>query len=117
LGRALMSAAHCASLRRLSSGPATVDGSVSVSALEPGSIVDGRVSLHAPLAFLEPMAHVPLDASSLDALGHGRAIAATHAGARAAMLRDGEVVGIADRVVDPSGARWQPRVVLLSSDA
>ena len=117
LGRALMSAAHCESLRRLSSGAATVDGSVPLNALEPGSIADGRVTVHAPLRFLEAMAHVPLDAPSLDALVHGRSIAATHVGARAAMLRDGDVVGIADRVIDQSGARWQPRVVLLSGDA
>ena len=117
LGRALASVAHCESLRRLSSGAATVDASVAFSALEPGSIADGRVMLHAPLGFLEPMAHVPLDAPALHALAHGRPVTATHEGTRAAMLRDGDVVGIADRVVDPSGARWQPRVVLLNGDA
>ena len=117
LGRALRSAAHCEALRRVSSGAASVDASVSMAALEPGSIADGRVALHAPLAFLAPMAHVPLDAPALEALAHGRSLAATHQGARAALLRDGDVVGIADRVRDQSGARWQPRVVLLNGDA
>jgi hypothetical protein len=70
------------------------------------------VSLHSPLALLEPMAHEPLDETGIAALAHGRTVRATCSGARAALLCEGEVVGIADRV---AGDRWQPRVVLLPS--
>ncbi len=114
LGRALHSAAHCASLRRVASGAAHVTDAVPYTALVPGAIGDGHLSLRSPLALLETMAHEPLDAPALTALSHGRAVPATQVGPRAALLRDGDVVGIGDRVVDrESGDRWQPRVVLL----
>jgi tRNA pseudouridine55 synthase len=114
LGRALQSAAHCAVLRRVSSGAAHVDDAAPMSALTSGAVADGTVPLHSPLALLEPMAHEVLDAAGLVALSHGRTVPATHAGARAALLRGAEVVGIADRVKDD---RWQPRVVLLGDEA
>jgi len=118
LGRAVESAAHCLSLRRISSGPAHVDDAVTVSALVPGAIADGIVALRSPLSVLEPMAHEVLDDVALTALSHGRAVPATHPGPRAALLHASDIVGIADRVVDAErGGRWQPRVVLLGASS
>jgi len=114
LGRATGSAAHCAELRRIGSGAAQVKDAVPFDALRPGAIADGHLSLRAPLEWLDPMAHEPLDEAAITALSHGRAVEATQPGARAVLLRDGQVVGIGERVADPvRGARWQPRVVLL----
>ncbi|MBL0172336.1 MAG: tRNA pseudouridine(55) synthase TruB [Gemmatimonadaceae bacterium] len=118
LGRALQSAAHCAELRRVASGPSLVTEAVRFDALTPGAIADGTIGLRSPLGLLEPMAHEPLDEAALLALSHGRAVPAHHPGPRAALLSGGQVVGIADRVVDPVlGDRWQPRVVLQGVDA
>lgn len=118
LGRAVDSAAHCLTLRRTASGPAHVDDAVAVSALVPGAIADGSIPLRSPLALLEPMAHETLDELALQALAHGRSVPVTQPGARAALLRGSDVVGIADRVVDAGRVeRWQPRVVLLGSSS
>lgn len=114
LGRALGSAAHCESLRRVASGPAHVADAVAWSMLGPGAIADGAVTLRSPLAALGAVAHQPLDAEQLRDLRHGRPLRATVGGERAALLRDGQVVAMAVR----SGSdRWQPRVVLLGDDA
>ncbi len=113
LGRALGSAAHCEALRRIASGPAHVQQAITLDQLEPGSIAEGRIGLHAPLDALGDIAREVLDAEQLAHLRHGRAVVASQPGARAALLHDGKVVAIADR----SGAeRWQPRVVLLGAD-
>jgi tRNA pseudouridine55 synthase len=114
LGRALGSAAHCATLRRIASGPAHVDHAVPVAVLEPGSIADGRVSLQAPLDALGDVARQPLDDDQLADLRHGRRVRATVGGDRAALLLGSEVVSIADRV---DHDRWQPRLVLLGASA
>lgn len=114
LGRALGSAAHCATLRRLASGAARVDQAVPAVALEPGSIAEGRVPLLSPLTALGDLAHQPLDDAQCADLRHGRRVRATVAGERAALLLDGNVVSIADRV---DGHRWQPRLVLLGASA
>lgn len=112
LGLAMHSAAHCASLRRVSSGHAHIEQAVPYASLMPGAIADGLVSLHNPLTMLEPMAHEQLDDAGLAALSHGRSVPATHPGARAALVRGNTVVAIAER----SGVdEWQPRVVLLSN--
>lgn len=112
LGRALNSAAHCAVLRRVASGMALVENAVPYTALAPGAIAEGAVPLHSPRLFLAPMAHVELDADGLVALAHGRAIPAVHGGTRAALVHNGDVVAIAERL---DGDRWQPRVVLTGS--
>lgn len=114
LGRELASAAHCAALRRVASGTAHLRDAVAYSTLTPGAIADGAIVLHAPLMYLEPMTHVALDAPGMTALSHGRTIPARDTGDRAALLRDGDVVAIAERV---AGDLWQPRVVLLGADA
>jgi tRNA pseudouridine55 synthase len=114
LGRALGSAAHCESLRRVASGAARVDDAEPLDRLEPGSIVDGRVLLRSPLSALGAVAHEPLDEAGLAALRVGRRMAATVPGARGALLWQETVVAIAERV---AGDWWQPRVVMLGDEA
>lgn len=114
LGRALGSAAHCRVLRRVASGAASVSQAVPLAQLKPGSVADGHVSMRSPLSLLVDMAHEPLDDAQIAALRFGRTIAASRPGQRAALLRTGEVVAIADRTADD---RWQPRVVLLEPTA
>lgn len=109
LGRALGSAAHCATLRRVQSGAALVTEAVAWDALEPGSIADGQVVLQpAEPRLLPELAREPLTAEGLEALRFGRAVSATQAGAKAVLMQGREVRAIAERVND----RWQPRVVL-----
>lgn len=119
LGRALGSAAHCAELRRISSGPARVDDATPFAALTPGAIAEGAVALHSPLEALGGIATETLDDVGVKALSQGRAIAATGPGSTVAFLHaatehDARVLGIGVRT---TGERWQPRVVLLGSDA
>ena len=114
LGRLLGSAAHCRTLRRVASGPAHVRDAAELASLEPGAIADGAVRLTAPLDLLGNVAHEVLDDDQLRDLGHGRPVHATVAGARAALLRDGEVVAMAER---NARGRWQPRVVLLGAES
>lgn len=114
LGRALGSAAHCATLRRIASGPAHIAHAVPLSHLTPGSILEGHVALRSPIASLGAIAREPLDDAQVVDLRHGRTVRATQEGSRAALLHDDVVVAIAERA--PSG-RWQPRVVLVGDAA
>jgi tRNA pseudouridine55 synthase len=114
LGRLLGSAAHCDVLRRVASGAARVEDAVPLSALAPGSVAEGEVSLMSPRPLLEPIATEVLDDAQRHALRFGRRISATQPGTRAALLVDGEVVAIAERTAD---AQWQPRVVLLDAES
>ncbi|MDQ8160845.1 MAG: tRNA pseudouridine(55) synthase TruB [Gemmatimonadota bacterium] len=113
LGRALGSAAHCDSLRRVASGPATVIHAESLEKLEPGSIADGRVLLRSPLPALGDIAHEPLDEAGLAALRFGRRVPATVPGVRGALLRHEHIVAMAERT---EGDWWQPRVVMLNDE-
>ncbi|WP_310570338.1 tRNA pseudouridine(55) synthase TruB [Gemmatimonas sp.] len=114
LGRALGSAAHCESLRRVASGAAHVADAITLEQLEPGSILDGRVLLRPPLSALGAIAHESLDEAGLAALRVGRRIPATTPGDRGALLWQDTVVAIAERV---AGDWWQPRVVMLGDEA
>jgi tRNA pseudouridine55 synthase len=109
LGRAMNSAAHCETLRRVASGSARVDDAITMDRLAPGSIADGSVALQPPLPMLGDIAQESLDDAALRDVLHGRTVAATRHGVRAALLRDDRVVGIAMRTADD---RWQPKVVL-----
>ncbi len=130
LGRALHSAAHCLSLRRLASGTARVDDATPLAALLPGAIADGDVPLRSALPALGEIATEALNEGAVRDLAHGRAIRATNAGPRVAFVRepdalalaastdqprsgDLQVLGIGDRI---AGDRWQPRVVLLGGE-
>ncbi len=125
VGRLIGSAAHCAELRRVASGPARVDDAVSLDMLAPGSIADGTVSLRSALPSLGDIAHEPLDARGLRDLAQGRAITATQPGAMVAFVHaespSGDshgaplaVLGVGER---RAGEMWQPRVVLLGGAA
>lgn len=114
LGRALGSAAHCETLRRVASGAASVRDAVQVADLAPGAIADGTVALRSPLSALGDIAHESLDESAVRDLSHGRSVRATQSGEIAALLRHDVVVGIGKRMQDD---RWQPRVVLLENSA
>jgi tRNA pseudouridine55 synthase len=114
LGRALGSAAHCGTLRRMASGPATVDQAVTLDQLAPGALVEGTIQLQSPLPLLGNVAHEELSDEQLTDLRHGREVSASQPGAWAALLRDGVVVAMAER--SPRN-RWQPRVVLLGDPA
>ena len=114
LGVAMGTVAHCATLRRLSSGALHVSRAVSCDALVPNA----ELPVENPLPALSELAVQPIDASSLDALRTGRQIDATVVGVRAALVApDGRVVAVAERVAHETGDRWQPRVVLLSPEA
>ena len=114
LGRALGSAAHCESLRRVASGAAHVDHAEPLERLERGSILEGRILLRSPLSALGAIAHEPLDEAGLAALRVGRRIPASAPGARGALLWRDTVVAIAERVAEDW---WQPRVVMLGDEA
>ncbi len=113
LGRLLNSAAHCAELRRISSGPANVCDAVSLDQLVPGAIVDGAVALRSPLEALGDIVHEVLDEAALVDLSHGRSVTAHQTGEAAALLRDDRVVAMAKR---NAAGRWQPTVVLLGTE-
>ncbi len=118
LGRAMQSAAHCADLRRVSSGLADVSDAVSLDALVSDSVFDGRVRLRSPLEIMGDIAHEILSDEGLRDLAFGRAVTATQSGSRAALLRRNAagrahtVVGIGERT---PADRWQPKLVLLSN--
>jgi tRNA pseudouridine55 synthase len=70
--------------------------------------------LRSPLPLLGNVAHEVLDDDQLRDLRHGRPVRASVDGERAALLRAGEVVAMAERTARD---RWQPRVVLLGEHA
>ncbi len=109
LGLALGTVAHCATLRRVQSGPLHVRDAVSMEALRPG---EGH-PLSSPLPALVGLSVQPIDAQAVAELRLGRQVAATVDGSRAVLV-DGQhaVIAIAERAGSPEGDRWQPRVVL-----
>ncbi|HYW31618.1 MAG TPA: tRNA pseudouridine(55) synthase TruB [Gemmatimonas sp.] len=112
IGRALGSAAHCESLRRVASGEASVTDAVALELLTPGAIANGTVQLHSPLPALGAVAHERLSEGALIDLSFGRPVPATETGEMAALLDGSRVVAIARRTPDN---RWQPKVVLLGA--
>lgn len=117
LGLALGTVAHCATLRRLGSGPLRVEEAIPMSALDPNH----PPPLQSPLVALAHLAREALSPDEVAAVRHGRAVPARVDGARAVLvdLADGEarIVAIADRQAATAGARWQPRVVLPTGEA
>lgn len=114
LGRALQSAAHCASLRRLASGSVHVDMAIVHELLTPGSIATGEVPLVNPLVALGEITRVLVSGEDIEHLRHGRLIA-HYSGESPAVFLDAHdnVLGIGERVTLSDGATaWQPRVVL-----
>jgi tRNA pseudouridine55 synthase len=126
LGRLSDSAAHCSSLRRLSSGPVSVHDAVTLDALSPGAITDGLVPLVNPLRALMPMARHVVQVDERQRLSQGRSVEALKVDENhgendtirhVVFLDDHEqVLGIGERATDDAGAvRWQPRVLLDTS--
>lgn len=103
LGRLTNSAAHLASLRRLASGPFSVDRACSLDAL--------RVREYTLVDMREAIASMPVQVLSDDEVArvsHGNPVPATIGGSRAALTtRSGRLVAIASLV----GATWQPSTV------
>ena len=111
LGRALGSAAHCATLRRTASGPATVEQAVPYEQPFPAG-ADGDLTLRSPLDLLGDIAREVIDDDGVQALRFGRTLPATLPGSQAALVHDGAVAALAVR----AGDRWQPRVVLIGAN-
>ncbi len=115
LGRALQSAAHCATLRRVQSGRCNVADATALATLERGSVADGHVALMSPIPALQDMTLVSISADAEANIRMGRSIDAIDNGARAVLVsRDDRIVSIANRT---GTNRWQPKVVLPLDDA
>ncbi len=114
LGRALGSAAHCHSLRRVASGPVRVTDAEPIERLQPDSIKQGSVLLRSALPALGSITHEPLSVAGFTALRFGRRVPASAAGERAALLWEEQIVAIAERV---DGDLWQPRVVMFPGES
>ena len=114
LGRAMNSAAHCETLRRLQSGRCDVAHAVTFESLNRGAIADGHVPLISPLRALRDMTHVVVDADAESNIRLGRSIPALDNGALAVLINvENRIVSIANRTVTN---RWQPKVVLPVGD-
>ena len=102
LGRLAGSAAHLTSLRRIRSGPFSVDRAVA-----PAEIT--REHLLPSIAAVSWLPAQQLDEPAMARVSHGAEVDASVAGDEAALVGpDGVLVGIAER----RGERWQPTVVL-----
>ena len=109
LGRLTGSAAHLAALRRLRSGPFDAADGVTIEQLR-----SGRPALRSPLEALGSLAIQPVDEPGIERILHGRTVASSVAGERAALVDPaGEIVAIATR----AGDDWQPRIVLREAGA
>lgn len=104
LGRLSGSAAHLVALRRLSSGPFSVDAAATIEQLRAGQVdvMDMRTAL---LGI--PPQHLSADEDGR--VSHGNPVPATVAGETASLVApDGRLRAIAER----RGEKWQPIVVL-----
>ncbi len=101
LGRLTSSAAHCAELRRLRCGAFSVD-----DAVPPDSA--SLTHVRPPLAAVGGLPLQEVDDAVALGIAHGRAATATVDGDRAALVKEGELLAIAER----AGDQWLPRVVL-----
>lgn len=103
LGRLTRSAAHLTELRRVASGPFSVDRAVSLE--------DLRAARYTLLGMGEGIASMPRQVLTPDEVGrvsHGNPVPATVAGNRAALMTpDGRLVAIAAG----DGTNWQPSTV------
>jgi len=104
LGRAAHSAAHLASLRRLASGPFSVDDATSMDDLDAG-----RFTLLPMLDAVPGLAAQTIDEADLARVAHGNPIAARVDGELVALVQDEQLAAIAVRT--PNGLH--PRVVLI----
>jgi tRNA pseudouridine55 synthase len=115
LGVALGTVAHCATLRRLASGPLHVAQAVAGDALVPGA----RQPLCSPLEAMPHLPVLPVDPDTEAALRQGRAVPADQDEARVVLVAGParRIVGIAERLERGGRVWWQPRVVLPAPEA
>ena len=106
LGRAAGSAAHLASLRRIASGPFSVDDSDSLD-----DVAAGRFTLKPLLHAIPGMPSQEIDATELVRARHGNTIPARAAGNRVALVHQEQLVAIA--LSAPDGLR--PALVLVDA--
>ncbi len=107
VGRLAASAAHLTQLRRVASGPYSVQDAVSLDRIRAGEL---------PLRPLRDVVSAlparQLDASERAAVLHGRSVAPRSDGARVALVDDEQtLIAVAERV----GDALQPRVVLVDA--
>lgn len=104
LGRLAGSAAHLVALRRLRSGPFTVDEACTLDAVRGGA-----AGVRPAREAVRSLPVEPLDAEGLGRVAHGREVGARVEGARAALVdAGGALVAIGER----QGDAWRPRVVM-----
>lgn len=101
IGRLTKSAAHCAELRRVRCGAFSVDDAILPDSATPAHV---RPALSA----VAGLARQEVDEAGALGIAHGRATPASVLGDRAALVKDGELLAIAERSAD----QWLPRVVL-----
>ncbi len=116
LARAVGSAAHLTSLRRVSAGAFLAEGAFSLA-----SVQSGAVSVDTPLAALVGYPSQNITPAEIVSVGRGMSIEARVDGAHASLLDESaraprRLVGFAERVLSPEGDRWQPRVVMRDAD-
>ena len=103
LGRLTGSAAHLTALRRVASGPFSIDGAVSLENLRAG-----RATLVPMSEAIRSIPRQVLSADEVARVSHGNPVAASVQGSRAALTTDdGRLIAIANLV----GANWQPTTV------
>ncbi len=105
LARAVGSAAHLAALRRLRSGPFSVESACSLEALR-----DGQATLRPAVDALPGFPQQVLSDDEVRRIARGIDVPAAVDGAWAALINPGNgvLVALAERRLD----RWQPRVVM-----
>ena len=106
LGRACGSAAHLASLRRIESGPFSVEGADSLDDIDAG-----RITLKPLLDAIPALPAQSIDAAELTRATHGNTIPARVAGDQVALVHDGQLIAVATRA--PDGLR--PKAVIVDA--
>jgi tRNA pseudouridine55 synthase len=108
LGERSGSAAHLVALRRSSSGPFDVR-----DAAVWDDVAAGEVNVLPPVAAVRSLPAEQLDEERLAMVLHGRPVAASLPGERAALLdANGALVAVATRAAGDGMELWQPRLVL-----
>lgn len=115
LGERLETGAHLAALRRIKSGPFSIDDAVPLPKLEVGFLVDKWERYVSPAAEALPDFHiVEIGLEELEHIRFGHRIPADHGskGMARAITLEGDLVAILEAVED--GLYWHPRKVFVS---
>ena len=106
LGRAAGSAAHLVSLRRVASGPFSIEQAASLD-----DLAAGRLTLKPLLDAIPGLPVQTIEAAELARAAHGGAIASRAAGERVALVHAGELAAIALNAADG----LHPKLVLIDA--